>query len=205
MVPLSLAPLRLVLLGEQPQKPKIPAASLSPCRTRLCCSTMHLHIAAPFRDCTAASACSQKVGCLGTGKILQCSCQPAQLSTHGASLLQVLNPMLVYPAHMSFPIMDNSGLPPKPEGMLLVKVLRGEKLKGKEVVGKIDPFVQVGMLCHCTGLAVDALSPLQAADMIASPRRVAAEACCWQQPCLKSAKYSLAVVLDINSFCSLLP
>ena len=61
-------------------------------------------------------------------------------------LLQVLNPMLVYPAHMSFPIMDNSGLPPKPEGMLLVKVLRGEKLKGQEIVGKIDPFVQVGML-----------------------------------------------------------
>ena len=65
--------------------------------------------------------------------------------------------MLVYPAHMSFPIMDNSGLPPAPEGMLLVKVLRGEKLKGKEMVGKIDPFVQVGIFCCCTGVAVDEL------------------------------------------------
>ena len=77
----------------------------------------------------------------------------ARVSLLGVYLLQVLNPMLVYPAHMSFPIMDNSGLPPKPEGMLMVKVLRGEKLKGKEVVGKIDPFVQVGigMLLHRAG------------------------------------------------------
>ena len=77
--------------------------------------------------------------------------------------------MLVYPAHMSFSIMDNSGLPPAPEGMIMVKVLRGEKLKGKEMVGKIDPFVQVGIFCCCTGLAVGEVSLLQAADNIVPP------------------------------------
>lgn len=54
--------------------------------------------------------------------------------------------MLIYPNSMSFDIMERGGVPPPPQGMLLIKVLRGSGLKGKEVMSKIDPFVEVGVL-----------------------------------------------------------
>lgn len=38
--------------------------------------------------------------------------------------------MIVYPSDMTFPIMDNSGVPPPPQGMLRVKLLKGIHLTG---------------------------------------------------------------------------
>lgn len=64
------------------------------------------------------------------------------LSVH--ALLQALGSMLIYPNSMSFDIMEGGGVPPPPQGMLLIKVLRGSGLKGKELTSKIDPFVEVG-------------------------------------------------------------
>lgn len=61
-------------------------------------------------------------------------------------LLQALGSMLIYPNSMSFDIMEGGGVPPPPQGMLLIKVLRGSGLKGNEVTSKIDPFVEVGIL-----------------------------------------------------------
>lgn len=61
-------------------------------------------------------------------------------------LLQALSSMLIYPNSMSFDIMEGGGIPPPPQGMLLIKVLRGSGLKGKELTSKIDPFVEVGIL-----------------------------------------------------------
>ena len=61
--------------------------------------------------------------------------------------------MLIYPNSMSFDIMEGGGVPPPPQGMLLIKVIRGSGLKGKELTSKIDPFVEVGI---CTSyLQVD--------------------------------------------------
>lgn len=54
--------------------------------------------------------------------------------------------MLIYPNSMSFDIMEGGGVPPPPQGMLLIKVLRGSGLKGKELTSKIDPFVEVSFL-----------------------------------------------------------
>ena len=51
--------------------------------------------------------------------------------------------MLIYPNHMSFPIMENGGVPLPPQGMLTVKVLRADKLKGGSALDKVDPFVEV--------------------------------------------------------------
>lgn len=50
--------------------------------------------------------------------------------------------MLIYPNSMTFDIMDGGGIPPPPQGMLTIKVLRGDKL-GSAGIGKIDPFVEV--------------------------------------------------------------
>ena len=56
---------------------------------------------------------------------------------------QVLGSMLKYPNHMSFDIMEGGGIPPPPQGMLTVRVLRADKLKGGGTIDKIDPFVEV--------------------------------------------------------------
>ena len=61
-------------------------------------------------------------------------------------LLQALGSMLIYPNSMSFDIMEGGGVPPPPQGMLLIKVLCGSGLKGKELTSKIDPFVEVSFL-----------------------------------------------------------
>lgn len=53
--------------------------------------------------------------------------------------------MLIYPNSMSFPIMENGGVDPPPQGMLTVKVLRADKLKGGGALDKLDPFVEVGL------------------------------------------------------------
>lgn len=54
--------------------------------------------------------------------------------------------MLIYPNSMSFDIMEGGGVPPPPQGMLLIRVLRGSGLKGKELTSKIDPFVEVSIV-----------------------------------------------------------
>ena len=55
--------------------------------------------------------------------------------------------MLIYPNSMTFDIMEGGGIPPPPQGMLTIKVLRGDKL-GSAGIGKIDPFVEVSFsLC----------------------------------------------------------
>lgn len=54
--------------------------------------------------------------------------------------------MLIYPNSMSFNIMEGGGVPPPPQGMLLIKVLRGTGLKGTELTSKIDPFVEVSIM-----------------------------------------------------------
>lgn len=54
--------------------------------------------------------------------------------------------MLIYPNQMSFPIMENGGVTPPPQGMLTVKVLRADKLKGGGALDKLDPFVEVSQL-----------------------------------------------------------
>lgn len=56
---------------------------------------------------------------------------------------QVLGSMLIYPNHMSFDIMEGGGIPPPPQGMLTIRVLRADKLKGGGTIDKIDPFVEV--------------------------------------------------------------
>ncbi|KAL3130563.1 hypothetical protein ABBQ38_008369 [Trebouxia sp. C0009 RCD-2024] len=58
-------------------------------------------------------------------------------------LKMALGSMLIYPNSMSFDIMEGGGVPPPPQGMLLVKVLRGTGLKGTELTSKIDPFVEM--------------------------------------------------------------
>jgi hypothetical protein len=60
-------------------------------------------------------------------------------------LKMALAPLLLYPNKMTFPIMENGGAPPTPKGVLIVKVLRGDKLKGAEVLGKIDAYVQLSV------------------------------------------------------------
>ena len=54
--------------------------------------------------------------------------------------------MLIYPNSMTFPIMDDSGIPPPPQGMLVIKVVRATKL-GSPGISKIDPFVEVRASC----------------------------------------------------------
>ena len=58
--------------------------------------------------------------------------------------------MLIYPNQMSFPIMEDGGVPPPPQGMLTVKVLRADKLKGSSALDKLDPFVEVSQLSAIT-------------------------------------------------------
>ena len=62
--------------------------------------------------------------------------------------------MLIYPNHMSFPIMEGGGIPPPPQGMLTIRVLRADKLKGGGTLDKIDPFVEV---CWHPGLQLVSL------------------------------------------------
>lgn len=57
-------------------------------------------------------------------------------------LKMALGSMLIYPNSMSFPIMDNSGIPPPPQGMLIIRVLRATKLSSPGI-SKIDPFVEL--------------------------------------------------------------
>jgi hypothetical protein len=62
--------------------------------------------------------------------------------------------MLVYPNQLDVPLMENSGLPKAPVGMLEVTVEKATGLKGNDVLGKGDPYlrlqVQVCPRCHCT-------------------------------------------------------
>ncbi len=60
--------------------------------------------------------------------------------------LQALGTMLIYPNSMTFDIMDGGGIPPPPQGMLTIKVLRAHGL-GSAGIGKIDPFVEVSCPC----------------------------------------------------------
>ena len=54
--------------------------------------------------------------------------------------------MLIYPNSMTFDIMEGGGIPPPPQGMLTIKVLRAHGL-GSAGIGKIDPFVEVSWPC----------------------------------------------------------
>lgn len=81
---------------------------------------------------------------------LQCSCIGWLYVSVLAPGLQALGTMLIYPNSMSFDIMEGGGVPPPPQGMLLIKVLRGSGLKGKELTSKIDPFVEVSVLLYPT-------------------------------------------------------
>lgn len=64
---------------------------------------------------------------------------------HGV-YLQALGTMLIYPNSMTFDIMEGGGIPPPPQGMLTIKVLRANGL-GSAGIGKIDPFVEVRWPC----------------------------------------------------------
>ncbi|DBA90530.1 TPA: hypothetical protein ACH3X1_003782 [Trebouxia sp. C0004] len=57
-------------------------------------------------------------------------------------LKMALGTMLIYPNSMTFDIMEGGGIPPPPQGMLSIKVLRAHGL-GSSGVGKIDPFVEL--------------------------------------------------------------
>lgn len=55
---------------------------------------------------------------------------------------QVAN-MYLWPKYLEVPIMDPSKAAKKPVGILNVKVLRGMKLKKKDLLGKSDPYVKL--------------------------------------------------------------
>ncbi|XP_030541494.1 synaptotagmin-2 [Rhodamnia argentea] len=55
---------------------------------------------------------------------------------------QVAN-MYLWPKYLEVPIMDPSKAARKPVGILNVKVLRGMKLKKKDLLGKSDPYVKL--------------------------------------------------------------
>lgn len=57
-------------------------------------------------------------------------------------LKMALGTMLIYPNSMTFDIMEGGGIPPPPQGMLTIKVLRAHGL-GSAGIGKIDPFVEL--------------------------------------------------------------
>lgn len=59
-----------------------------------------------------------------------------------AALKLVAGKLIVFPNEMTFPILENFGLPPPPAGMLQVKVIRGKNLKST-LLDVIDPFVVV--------------------------------------------------------------
>eukprot|EP01026_Neomeris_dumetosa_P028199 TRINITY_DN2285_c0_g1_i1.p2 TRINITY_DN2285_c0_g1~~TRINITY_DN2285_c0_g1_i1.p2 ORF type:complete len:484 (-),score=80.59 TRINITY_DN2285_c0_g1_i1:358-1809(-) len=59
-------------------------------------------------------------------------------------LKAALEDMIVYPNHMAFPLMENGGLPPKPAGMLVVRLARIKGLKvGGDLLSKVDPYVEL--------------------------------------------------------------
>ncbi|KAK9864981.1 hypothetical protein WJX84_009997 [Apatococcus fuscideae] len=59
---------------------------------------------------------------------------------------KIVRDMIVYPSDMTFPIMENSGIPPPPQGMLRVKLLKGIHLTGgTDLFSKIDPFVEISV------------------------------------------------------------
>jgi Ca2+-dependent lipid-binding protein len=51
--------------------------------------------------------------------------------------------MLVYPNQLDVPLMENSGLPKAPVGMLEVTVEKATGLKGNDVLGKGDPYLRL--------------------------------------------------------------
>ena len=60
-------------------------------------------------------------------------------------LMQIIRDMIVYPSDMTFPIMDNSGVPPPPQGMLRVKLLKGIHLTGgTDLFSKVCSAFQLG-------------------------------------------------------------
>lgn len=59
-----------------------------------------------------------------------------------AALKLVAGKLIVFPNEMTFPILENFGLPFPPAGMLQVKVIRGKNLKST-LLDVIDPFVVV--------------------------------------------------------------
>ena len=54
--------------------------------------------------------------------------------------------MVVYPNQIPIPLMENSGLPKPPVGMLELTILRCHGLRSKDVVGPGDPYVRVSVL-----------------------------------------------------------
>jgi Ca2+-dependent lipid-binding protein len=54
--------------------------------------------------------------------------------------------IVVYPNQIPVPLMENSGLPKPPSGMLELTVQRCSNLRSKDLVGKGDPFVKVSVL-----------------------------------------------------------
>ena len=70
------------------------------------------------------------------------TCSALFVDNGGRSLLQVIQNLIVYPCDMTFPIMENSGVPPPPQGMLKVKLLKGIHLTGgTDIFSKVSlPF-----------------------------------------------------------------
>ncbi|KAK9809105.1 hypothetical protein WJX72_009433 [[Myrmecia] bisecta] len=56
-----------------------------------------------------------------------------------------ISQFLVYPNKMSFPIMENGGVPHPPIGMLVVKVVSGKNLPRTDLVGKSDQYIQLAV------------------------------------------------------------
>ena len=54
--------------------------------------------------------------------------------------------IVVYPNQIPVPLMENSGLPKPPSGMLEITVQRCANLKSEDVLGKGDPYVKVTTL-----------------------------------------------------------
>jgi Ca2+-dependent lipid-binding protein len=57
-----------------------------------------------------------------------------------AAISIVAGKMLVYPNEFMLPLMPNFGLPPPPQGMLHIKVVKCTGLKGG-IFDRMDPFV----------------------------------------------------------------
>jgi Ca2+-dependent lipid-binding protein len=54
--------------------------------------------------------------------------------------------MLVYPNQIPIPLMENSGLPKPPVGMLEVTLQKCTGLRNEDIVGNGDPYVKISVL-----------------------------------------------------------
>lgn len=61
--------------------------------------------------------------------------------------------IVVYPNQIPVPLMENSGLPKPPSGMLEITIQRCANLKSQDVLGKGDPYVKVSV--HTMGTVTD--------------------------------------------------